>query len=469
MKLFPRLALVVSGLMLGSILAISAWVYAHEKRDVEKHAREEQKAILQNLSNMAEESIVADDDLMLVKYIRLLRQWNSSVMSASVVGPQGQILAHTEINRIGKPAEEDVSGPSVGLVLSQGVDLRNHHLGTASVSFSESRLQEAIDAQIALLKRRLAGITCLTLLLGLAFSFWIAHSWARPIKRLAKAFEQIGKGKWDIDLGSLERRKDEIGFLSRSCLTMAEELAQLDQLKDDFVSAVSHELRSPLGTIESYLDRIETVRLRGDPPERWIGYLEPIRTSAARLERFVDDLLDVAVFETGKLQLERQTTHLPEVAQDVLNLFEIKFREKRITSELHFSDFIPKAYVDPGRVRQVFTNLVSNAFKFTAEGGHIEISIEAWDSGKCLRVLVKDTGIGIAQQDQERIFNKFEQVGSARQHVKGAKGSGLGLAMSRALVELHGGGITVKSEPGHGSTFIFTLPVFPVEMSVSLV
>jgi signal transduction histidine kinase len=468
MKLFPKLALVVSGLVVGSILTVSVWMYSHEKRDVEEHARQEQQAVLQNLVNMAEEAIVAYDDLMLVKYIQLLQQWNPSLTSASVVGPHGEILAHSEISRIGRQATAEPLGPSYGLLLSQSVNLKHHRLGNASVTFSQRRVQEALDAQIAQIKKRMASITGLILLLGFGLSFWIAHSWTRPIGKLAGAFEQIGKGQWGVNLGTLEHRKDEIGFLSRSCLAMATQLAELDQLKDDFVAAVSHEFRSPLAAIESYLDRIEVVRKRGDPPERWVGNLEPIRASAERLERFVDDLLDVAYAHTGKLSLERRTTDLSLLARDTLNHFDIKFREKHITYDLAAPQAIPIAYVDPDRIRQVLTNLLSNALKFTPEGGHVQMGLEAVNQGRSVRVMVKDNGIGIAQADQTRVFNKFEQVKSARAKVKTAKGSGLGLAISRALVELHGGAIGVTSELGRGSEFFFTLPVVPAAIPIPI-
>ena len=320
-------------------------------------------------------------------------------------------------------------------------------------------LDEALQKRLSELRRRVATVALSALLVGLLASLGMALSWTRPISRVSRAFDQIGRGEWNIDLGVLPHRRDEIGFLSRSCVAMAGKLAELDQLKDDLVAAVSHEFRSPLAAIESYLDRIEVVRKRGDPPESWVGNLEPIRLSCVRLERFVDDLLDVAYFETGKLSLDRRTTDLTGVAQEVLKLFEFKFREKRLTCQLRAADSLPRPVIDPERIRQVLTNLVSNAMKFTPEGGRIDVHLDPEKSGKSVRITVKDNGVGIAAKDQARIFNKFEQVKSARAQVKGAKGSGLGLAMSRALVELHGGEIGVKSEPGLGSEFFFTLPI----------
>src|SRR4029077_16026058 len=118
----------------------------------------------------------------------------------------------------------------------------------------------------------------------------------------------------------------------------------------------------------------------------------------------------------------------------------------------------PAVYADPEKIHQVLVNLVSNAMKFTPENGRMLIQLEASQSKQLLHVSVTDTGIGIAAADQAKIFNKFEQVRSARPTVKGPKGTGLGLAICRQLIEMHGGTISVRSQPGKGSTFSFTLP-----------
>jgi len=459
MRLFPKLALLVSGLLLGAILCLSALYYWSEERQIRQDAQTQQQSLLQSLVHIAQQAFVADDDLLMAKYAHLLLKWNPDLLSASVVDTNGHIRAHSDPRRFGQMVEALGPEPAYALAVSQPVRLGAHTFGTAWVTFSQKLLDQALEERLSQLRRRIATVALAALLVGLLGSLGMALSWTRPISRLSRAFEQIGRGQWGIDLGLLPHRRDEIGYLSRSCVTMAAKLAELDQLKDDLVAAVSHEFRSPLAAIESYLDRIEVVRKRGDPPESWVANLEPIRLSCERLERFVDDLLDVAYFETGKLSLDRRPTDVATLAKEVLTLFEFKFREKRMTCELRAPESLPRPIIDAGRIRQVLTNLLSNAMKFTPEGGRIEVRLEPESHGKFIRVTVKDNGFGIAVKDQARIFNKFEQVKTARAQVKGAKGSGLGLAMSRALIELHGGEIGVKSEPGQGSEFTFTLPV----------
>jgi signal transduction histidine kinase len=466
MKLFPKLSLTISALIVVSLFAVGLWVYVHDKREMEDRARQEQTAILNNLAHMGQEAIISNDRLMLVTYIQLLHRWNPNLISASVINNQGQILAHSEPRRIGQKVNREPVNPSYGVILSLPILLGNHQLGAASVIFSQKKLQEELDAQIGQLQKNLLSILGIVLVLGILAAFGIAHSWTHPIQHLASVLEQIGRGDWNIDLGTLERRKDEIGFLSNHCHSMAVQLAHLDQIKDDFVSAVSHEFRSPLSAIASYLDRIKEVRQRGEGPDRWASYLEPINLCRERLERFVDDLLDTNSLKAGKLSLDRKTTDLASLAKEVVAVFEIKLQKKKICCGIQSTDELPCAYVDPGRIRQVLSNLISNALKFTPEGGHIDVKLEPVQGRQSIRISVVDNGIGIASIDQLRVFNKFEQVRTAREQIVGAKGSGLGLSICRALVELHSGTIGVKSEPGKGSTFYFTLPVSPPMPSV---
>ena len=301
MRLFPKLALMVSGLLLAAILCLSALYYWSEERQIRQDAKAQQQSLLQSLVHIAQQAFVADDDLLMAKYAHLLLKWNPDMLSASVIDTHGHIRAHSDPRHFGQTSDALGPEPAYALTVSQPVILGAHAFGSASVTFSQKLLDEALQERLSQLRQRVGTVALAALLIGLLGSLGMALSLTRPISRLSRAFDQIGRGEWTIDLGVLPHRRDEIGFLSRSCLAMASKLAELDQLKDDLVAAVSHEFRSPLAAIESYLDRIEVVRKRGDPPESWVANLEPIRLSCERLERFVDDLLDVAYFETGKL------------------------------------------------------------------------------------------------------------------------------------------------------------------------
>jgi signal transduction histidine kinase len=467
MKLFPKLALTVSTLLIGTTVCLSLSFYFAERRSIRTEADQERRALLQNLVHIAQESFLTNDDLLLVKYTRWLQKWNPSLVSASVVSPQGDVLAHSEPSQIGKKEDPDLvlrntneDGHNEILVLTQPVHLGDQWVATASAGFSERQFEASVHDRLRVLQRRIGLIAGGAVSMGLLISFLLALSWTRPIGSLAKAAERVGQGKYQLDLEGTSRRKDELGFLSKSFQSMAEQLQQLDRMKEDFVSAVTHELRSPLGAIESYLNLIHEEIQDGISPSTWQTYMERLRVNTQRLTRFVNDLLDVAALERGKVTLDRQSVNMAIVIQDVAALYAAKFVERKLVCQTHIpNEPIPNAWIDPDKIRQVIVNLVSNAIKFTPERGMIEIGIKNIPAEKCLRVYVKDSGYGIAAADQAKIFNKFEQVHATRQNVKGPKGTGLGLSICRALVELHDGAIGVESRPGEGSTFYFTLPV----------
>jgi len=463
MKLFPKLALTVSSLLIGTTACLSLSFYLAERRAIRAEADQERHVLLQNLVHITQESLLTNDDLLLVKYTRWLRKWDPSLVSASVVSPQGEVLAHSEPSLIGKSVS--LAAPAIDqgraevLVLTQPVHLGNRWVATASAGFSEKQFEEIVQDRLRELQKRLGPIAAGAVAVGLMISFLLALSWTRPVGSLAQAAGRIGQGKYDLDLSVTSHRKDELGFLSKAFQAMAEQLQQLDQLKDDFVSAVTHELRSPLGAIESYLNLIQEELRDGISPSTWQTYVGRLRINTQRLTHFVNDLLDVAALERGKVNLEKRSVNLAILIQDVAVLFAAKISERKLSLTTVIPDKpVPEVWADPDKIRQVLVNLVSNAIKFTPDQGAIEIGLQNFHQNKRVCVYVKDSGLGIPEDSQAKIFNKFEQVRSARQNVKGPKGTGLGLSICRALIELNGGTISVESRPGEGSRFYFELP-----------
>jgi len=461
MKLFPKLALTVSGLLIGTTACLSLSFYFAERLAIRAEADQERHALLQNLVHITQESFLTNDDLLLVKYTRWLQKWNPSLVSASVVSPQGEVLAHSEPSQIGKSVSLVPVNPgrTEVLVLTQPVHLGNQWVATASAGFSERQFDETVQNRLRELQKRLGVMAGGAVAAGLIISFLLALSWTRPIGSLAEAAGRVGQGKYDLDLAATNRRRDELGFLSNAFQTMAEQLQQLDRMKDDFVSAVTHELRSPLGAIESYLNLISEELRDGISPSTWETYVERLRVNTQRLTHFVNDLLDVAALERGKITLEQSNVNLAILVQDVAAFYAAKMTERKLLCQTAIpAKPVPDVRADPDKIRQVLVNLVSNAIKFTPERGTIEIGLQDLPQEQHVSVYVKDSGPGISEEDQARIFNKFEQIHSARQNVKGPKGTGLGLSICRALIELHGGTLGVESRPGEGSRFHFELP-----------
>jgi signal transduction histidine kinase len=216
---------------------------------------------------------------------------------------------------------------------------------------------------------------------------------------------------------------------------------------------MSHELRTPLNAIIGF-SAVLAEGLHGSLTAKQRRHIGHIHSSGQHLLAVINDILDLSKVEAGKLALTLQAVHVGEVVQDSLTLVEGEAAVKGLRLASAVPTDLPPALADPVRLKQILSNLLSNAVKFTPEAGAVTVGARADEEG--LAVWVQDTGVGIAPEDQERVFREFEQVDNSlgRQH----QGDGLGLALTRRLVELHGGRIRVESAPGRGSTFTFTLP-----------
>jgi PAS domain S-box-containing protein len=229
---------------------------------------------------------------------------------------------------------------------------------------------------------------------------------------------------------------------------------EADRLKSDFVSLVSHELRTPLTSIKGYVDLLlegEVGTLTGDQSE----FLNIVAASATRLVALTNDLLDVSRIEAGHLDLNPIAMEVAPQVRTVLTTLRPQIEAKAQHLVLDLPDLLPPVQADQNRFVQVLTNLVSNAHKYTQEGG--EITVRVQHEAANVRFEVIDNGAGLSSEEQERLFTRFYRA--RNQSTQKAGGTGLGLAISKSLVEAQGGTIGVQSEPGKGSTFWFTLPV----------
>lgn len=228
-----------------------------------------------------------------------------------------------------------------------------------------------------------------------------------------------------------------------------------NRAKTEFVSFVSHELKQPMTAIKGYTDLL-VKGLAGDLTEMQRSFLEVIRSNVNRMDTMVQELLDISRIESGRLRLEIGRVSVREAVEEAVRMLRQEIEAKQQHLEVAIAEPIPPVAADRARLVQILTNLLSNAYKYTPEGGHIRVTAEPADG--CVRFSVADTGIGIAPEDQERLFTKFFR--SQDPAVRSVPGTGLGLAITKSLVELQGGRIWVQSQPGVGSTFTFTMPVY---------
>jgi signal transduction histidine kinase len=278
------------------------------------------------------------------------------------------------------------------------------------------------------------------------------------LSQLAGAFDQMAES---LERAHEQRLQEE--ELRRKNYQLEQQnlaIQEANRLKTEFVSMVSHELRTPLTSIQGYAELLlEDKRIAGEERES----LTIVKKNAERLLGLINDLLDLSRMEAGRLDLHRTSLDLtrliPEVAGSLRPLIEAKQQRLR----LNLGEALPAVWADQDRVTQILTNLISNAHKYTLVEGSITVAARRDDG--FVRVDVSDTGIGLSPEDQAQLFTKFFRAHDRSPQAGG--GTGLGLVITRLLVELHGGRITVFSAPGQGSTFSFTLPAREVSHEMS--
>jgi len=493
-----KLALATDALLLLALLLFGTIAYNAQKALLLRQAAESRESTVQSLANVTEESVSAEDDAALMTYTADLKRIIKELDSAYVSDGK-YILAHTD--RSLAPRQLPLS--------SQGIQVRTHSSrllvreklrpeAAGGISYSRKRVEVRgrhydvvvgySDAAVAGNVRRALDHTAtaltkagaLVLLAGTLLAFWIAGRMTRPIRALLEAFSATGEGDLSRAMADTGRR-DEVGALNREFNRMVSRLRELDELKKDFVSSVTHELKSPLGAVESYLELMEyEVAQAAEVPASWPArlpkFLENIsfvKQNTGRLLGFITSLLDAAKIEKGKFEVSRKPSDIEPLIASVVRLFSEKARGAGVELKTEIQPRLPRALLDQDRMLQVLTNLLSNALKFTPRGGAITVAASLVREGngasrearpvdvtgrRALRVVVEDTGPGIPREDLGKLFQKFYQAPGSRAGTIGPKGTGLGLYIVRSIVEAHGGKAFAES-CGKGSRFGFELPV----------
>ena len=223
--------------------------------------------------------------------------------------------------------------------------------------------------------------------------------------------------------------------------------------KSEFLANMSHELRTPLNAILGFSEMLRE-RYFGDLTAKQAEYVDDIREAGSHLLSLINDILDLSKVEAGRMELELSEFDLAAAIDNAVTLIKERAARHGISVQKHVDPALAVIRADERKLKQILLNLLSNAVKFTPDGGRIAVS--ASRNGRAVEVAVSDTGIGIAAQDQVAVFEEFKQVGNDR--LRKAEGTGLGLALAKRFVELHGGTIRVESVPGKGSTFVFSIP-----------
>ncbi len=242
-----------------------------------------------------------------------------------------------------------------------------------------------------------------------------------------------------------------------------EEVNEANLAKSRFVSFVAHELKNPMASIKGYTELVAK-GVAGPVNDMQTSFLDTVRSNVDRMNTIVSDLNDLTKIQVGNMRLEYHSIHIQETLDEIMRSFNRQIEEKEQRVAVDFPDDLPLVWADPSRLAQILTNLLSNAIKYTSNGGEVWISAERIiggapgdDSGAAfVHLSIKDSGIGISDEDQENIFEQYFRTEAAKEM---ASGTGLGLNITRSLVEMQGGRIWFESTAGEGTTFHFTIPV----------
>jgi signal transduction histidine kinase len=334
-----------------------------------------------------------------------------------------------------------------------------------------------LQPEIARLVYATAALTLFSMVLSVLVAAGIAGRITRPVEVLTHGAKDIADGHLDRHLDI--RSHDELEILANTFNHMTdtlranvekleesnqklaaanEELKELDRMKSDLLANVSHELRTPLTAIRGYTDYILEGKL-GEVSEKQEKGLLVVQRNLERLSKSINALLDFSRMDVGRIALNIQPFALPPLADQIHTTVRAELEKKRLVFAITIDPALPPVIADREKLAAVIENLVINAIKFTPEGGRITLSAtRAGGPGRATaEIAVQDTGIGIPEDQVDRIFNRFHQVDGTSTRRFG--GVGLGLAIVKSILEAHGAAIAVESRPGRGTTFRFTLPV----------
>lgn len=312
------------------------------------------------------------------------------------------------------------------------------------------------------LNRELFSIIIESIVIGLVVaggvSLVLSHAMLRPIQNMTKAAEEMADG--DFSRKIEVQSGDEIGILADTFNNMASQLEstletirQSEQVRREFVANVSHELRTPITSIRSYAETL--MDTEGMPDDMRQEFLGVILNESDRMTKIVGDLLELSRFDSGNSQFKFEEFSVERSVRDIYAAIALEAKKHQHVMNLELEWKLPKILGDKARIEQVLINIMSNAVKYTPDGGTIDIYSGC--SGDYVWIKVQDTGIGIPNEDMPKIFDRFYRVDKARSRASG--GTGLGLSIAREIIVRHGGDIFLESVPGEGTTVTVKLPI----------
>jgi signal transduction histidine kinase len=297
-------------------------------------------------------------------------------------------------------------------------------------------------------------------IVAVAFAAWASRMTTARLSAINAGVRNLAAGERHTGLPT--DGNDEVAMLARDVNHLASRLAEaeasrtaLDEERRALTAAISHDLRTPLSTIRAMIDALEDDVVH-DPAEVK-RYLVTMRRDVERLNRMIDDLFELAQIDAGAMQLRMQPIAVEEVAAEVVDAMRARAERQGVKLNLRMAPGLPRVAADGDRLERAIANLLRNALEHTPAGGDVTVTVQS--RGDEVAVSISDTGEGIGAQDIPQIWTRFYRADTARARTDGSDGAGLGLAITKGIVELHGGRVDAKSSRGQGATFVLSLPV----------
>lgn len=460
MTLRKRFSILIGVVVLLTVLVYSVGFLLSEKRHLEREQEKAHWTAVGHLAHACGQALVNRDDLAVLNFFKELGS-SADFIEAMCLDESGRVILHSDLKQTGaqittvkfntplRSTLKDALGRRI-LVYDHPVYRAGRPVSGARVVFDEQRTIADVNKILTGTMRRSTGLAVGILGVALLLSWVAARALTRPILALAVGAKRIGGGDWTVRVDPMA--PGELGILAREFNAMTGKLGELDRLKDQFVAAVSHDLRNPLGAITASAKMLQDDNLA----EQSRDQVDLILSSVTRLSAMVSNMLDIACLQEKALVFDVKSFFLPPLVGDLVRLYKPLAHQSKKTIELDVPADLPPLWADEEKVFRIFLNLLVNAFKFTRAGDKIVISAHNAIPGM-VECRVSDTGRGIPQDRLTHLFEPHQSRGKTLADQPG-QGAGLGLSIVKILVEGNGGAIRAESVPGKGSVFIFTLP-----------
>ncbi|RJX40588.1 HAMP domain-containing protein [Paenibacillus pinisoli] len=444
--LYVRIIAVFLAIILFSLLSAFLIGYYFFKQEIHSTGQDDMMAVGENMMLLYEQTKPNDPDAFLQRMVNVsahpiqLHSRTGSVKYYSIPDTEHVKVAPEVINQVlqGKEYRSPGRGEPTFIGLPFLIDGKPYAMFMQFSSQNEN-----------IMNRMMLLILIVGLFIGSICIVLAARYLVKQLQALTHATKRLAKGDFDVTVKATSG--DEMGALSHHFNVMAKELKQLEQMRQDFVSNVSHEIQTPLTSISGFATALKQGNLVAEGNRN--HYLDIIIAESGRLSKLSDNLLKLASLDSEHHPFEATRYHLDEQIREVVVTCEPQWSAKKIIIDLDWEGSIPIT-ADRDQLNQVWMNLLGNSIKFTPEGGHIVISLSV--SNNEIWFAIADSGIGIAPEQLDKVFERFYKSDQSRN--RSISGSGLGLAIAKKIVVLHHGRIAAASEEGKGTTVSVQLP-----------